>query len=125
MRNMTQEQQRKCNQIIHSHAVAIAVGNAVPVPGLGFATDTIAMTTMAMSLSGVFGSDLKEGVARNLAITTLKRTVLKQPIRIMAKELSKLLPRLGLVVAPTVSVAMLEAAGWSMANEMATKTAVA
>lgn len=120
---MTSTQQSQCAKIIHSHAAVAAVGNAVPVPGMGFAADTITMTTMAMALASVFGADIKESVARNLAIAALKRQVLKQPIKMVAKELSKLIPYLGQVVAPTVSVAMLEAAGWSMAKELARRFA--
>ena len=45
--------------------------------------------------------------------------MLKQPIKTVAKELSKLIPGLGQIVAPSVSVAMLEAAGWCLAEDMA------
>ena len=113
----------KCHHIIHTHAAAAAVGNAVPVPGMGFAADTVTMTTMAMSLAAVFGADIPKNVAKGLAVTAIKRQVLKQPLKMVAKELSKLIPGLGQVVAPTMSIAMLEAAGWSMANEMALKAA--
>ena len=51
----------------------------------------------------------------------MKKTMLKQPMKVVTKELSKLIPFLGQVVAPAVSVAMLEAAGWCMAEEMAAK----
>ena len=120
---MEENTKQRCRCIIHSHAVAAAAGNAVPVPGMGFAADTVTMTTMAMSLAAVFGADIPKSVAKNLAITALKRQVLKQPIKMMAKELSKLIPGLGQIVAPAMSVAMLEAAGWAMANEMAAKAA--
>ena len=48
MSKMTPEQRDRCSTIIHTHAAAAAAGNAIPVPGLGFAADTITMTTMAM-----------------------------------------------------------------------------
>lgn len=120
---MTDVFSSRCHRIIHTHAVVAAVGNAVPVPGMGFAADTITMTTMAMSLAAVFGADIPKSVAKNLAITAMKRQVLKQPLKMVAKELSKLVPGLGQVVAPTMSAAMLEAAGWAMANEMAANAA--
>ncbi len=53
----------------------------------------------------------------------MKRQVLKQPLKMVAKELSKLVPGLGQLVAPTMSATMLEAAGWAMANEMAANAA--
>lgn len=115
---MTEEQKKKCHTIIHSHAVAAAAGNAIPVPGLGLATDVGTMVTMAMALSAVFGGDITENVAKNVAVAALKRTVLKQPIKTLAKEASKLIPGLGQVVAPTISIGMLESAGWAMAHDL-------
>ena len=115
---MTNEQNRKCHAIIHSFAVAAAGGNAVPVPGLGCAVDTVAMTGMCTSLAAVFGQDIQKEVARGLAIAALKRTLLKRPIKVIARELSKLIPGLGMIVAPTISAGLVEAAGWSLINEL-------
>lgn len=115
---MTEAQKKKCHTIIHTHAAAAAAGNAVPVPGLGVATDTGAMVSMAMALSAVFGGDIKENVAKNVAVAALKKTVLKQPIKTFTKEVSKLIPFLGQFVAPTISLGMLEAAGWTMAHDL-------
>ena len=115
---MTEEQRNKCHMIIHGHAVAAGAGNAVPVPGLGVAADVATMASMAMALSAVFGSSIPENVARNLAISALKRTVLKQPIKTIGKEVGKLIPFVGSYFAATVSVGMLEAAGWSMAEQL-------
>lgn len=61
---MTEEQEKKCHAIIHSCAVACAAGNVAPIPGLGLATDMVAMTTMTMSLAGVFGGDLLKKLLR-------------------------------------------------------------
>ena len=118
---MTQDQERRCRYIIHSHAILSSAGNALPLPGVGVAVDTITMTTMAMSLASVFGGDLKKSVARNMSINAIRRTVLKQPVKYLTKELSKLCPGLGQVVAPTVSGVMLETAGWSLAKDLDAK----
>ena len=115
---MNQAQKNRCHAIIHAHAVAAGAGNAVPVPGLGIATDMVAMTTMTMSLCAVFGGNIKEEAAKTLAIATIKNTMLKQPVKVLAKELSKLIPGLGQIVAPSITVVMLEAAGWVLANEL-------
>ena len=115
---MTPEQETKCHAIIHSHAVAAAAGNAFPVPGLGIAVDIAAMTTMCMSLSAVFGGNIPENIAKGLAITAIKETTLKQPIKVASKELAKFIPFLGSVVAPSISIVMLEAAGWTLAQEL-------
>lgn len=118
---MTNEQETKCHAIIHSHAAAAAAGNALPVPGLGIAADMVAMTSMAMSLCAVFGGSLTEEAAKALAIAAVKNTMLKQPIKTLTKELSKLIPLLGQVVAPSISAVMLEAAGWTLAKELEAK----
>lgn len=120
---MKKEQKNKCHAIIHSHAVAAAAGNAVPLPGLGFAVDLVTMTTMTMSLCAVFGGNISEEAAKTLAIATLKNTMLKQPIRTLARELSKLVPGLGQVVAPSIAVVMIEAAGWVLAKDLEKKFA--
>ncbi|WP_447586115.1 hypothetical protein [Pseudoxanthomonas mexicana] len=115
---MNESQKKQCHAIIHGHAVAAAAGNAVPVPGLGIATDIVAMTTMTMSLCAVFGGNIKQEAAKTLAIAAIKNTMLKQPLKVIAKELSKLIPGLGQVVAPSITVVMLEAAGWVLAKEL-------
>ena len=121
MKNMSNVERNTCAKIIHTHAGLAAAGNLIPVPGSGYPTDLVTMTTMAMALSAVFGGQIKENVAKAMAIAAIKKTMLKQPIKSIAKELSKLIPGLGQIVAPTVSCAMLEAAGWSLAEEMAAR----
>lgn len=122
-RLMNADQKTKCQYIIHSHAVAAAAGNIIPVPGLGFATDIVVMTSMTMSLCAVFGGSIQEEAAKIIAITTIKNTMLKQPIKVITKELSKIVPFLGQVVSPTVSVVVLESAGWALATELEEKFA--
>ncbi|MFY8299504.1 hypothetical protein AAEU28_12110 [Pseudoalteromonas sp. SS15] len=119
---MNKEQNQQCKYIIHSYATAAAAGNCVPVPGLGIATDVATMTLMCMQLSAVFGSNINDDVAKGLAIVALKQTTLKQPIKVITKELSKLAPFLGQLVAPAISVSMLETAGWNLANELHRKS---
>ena len=118
---MTKDQENKCHAIIHTSAVAAAAGNVVPIPGLGIAADTTALTLMAISLAAVFGGDLSREAARALAFSAIKNAALRQPLRLIGKELSKLIPGVGSVVAPAVSLALLEAAGWSMAKDLAKK----
>lgn len=115
---MTDEEKSKCRKIIHGHAAAAAAGNLVPIPMVGLATDTVTMTTMAMALAAVFGGSITESVAKNMAVNAIVATIKKQPVRIIAKEISKVVPIVGQLVAPSVSVAMLEAAGWLLASEL-------
>ena len=115
---MTPAQRKKCHAIIHSHAVAAAAGNAVPIPGLGVAVDLVTMTTMAMSLCAVFGGNISKEAAKTMSIAAMKNTMLRQPIKTLSRELSKVIPGLGLAVAPSIAVVMVEAAGWVLANEL-------
>lgn len=118
---MTDEEKSKCRKIIHGHAAAAAAGNLVPIPMIGLAADTVTMTTMAMALAAVFGGSITEAVAKNMAINAIVSTMKKQPVRIIAKEISKVVPLVGQLVAPSISVAMLEAAGWLLAEELSTE----
>ena len=115
---MTEEEKSKCQKIIHGHAAAAAAGNLVPIPGVGLAADTVTMTTMAMALAAVLGGSITESVAKNMAINAIVATIKKQPVRMIAKEVSKVVPIVGQLVAPSISVAMLEASGWLLADEL-------
>lgn len=118
---MTAAQESKCHKIIHTAAVGAGAGNFIPVPGTGIAADMVAMSMMSMSLASVFGGSLTEEVAKGMAVAALKNTMLKQPIKVLTKELSKFVPFLGQVVGPAISVGMIESAGWALANDMAVK----
>lgn len=120
---MTDSQQSKCHAIIHSHAVVCGAGNLAPVPGLGFSADIAAMGSMCMCLAAVFGGSITEEVAKGLAIAALKRTLLKHPVKVATKEFVKLIPVLGQLVAPALSVVMIEAAGWTMAKDLEQRAA--
>lgn len=115
---MTDDEKSKCRKIIHGHAAAAAAGNLVPLPGVGIAADTVTMTTMAMALASVLGGSITESVAKNMAINAIIAAIKKQPVRIIAKEVSKVVPVVGQLVAPSISVAMLESAGWLLANDL-------
>ncbi len=116
---MSPEQERKCHKIIHSAAVGAGAGNLIPVPGTGLAADAVALTAMAMALAAIFGQNLTENAAKGVAMAALKRTALQQPVKMLGKELVKIVPWFGSVLAAGVSVAVLEATGWTLANEMA------
>lgn len=117
-KGMTPDQESSCHKIIHSCAAGAAAGNLIPIPGTGVAADIVAMTTMTMSLAGVFGGNLTEEAAKGIAITAIKNTMLRQPIKTLTKELSKFIPFVGQIVGPGISAVMLEAAGWSIAKDM-------
>ncbi|MBQ2628154.1 MAG: hypothetical protein IJG13_00605 [Kiritimatiellae bacterium] len=114
---MTKTQKEKCHYIIHSHAAAAGGGNVVPIPGVGIAADTAAMVSMAISLALVFGQNIPKSTAKVMAVDALKKTLLKQPLKVITKELGKLVPFLGSAFAATVSAGLIEAAGWALVND--------
>ena len=118
---MTPSQKNQCRRIIHSSALAAGAGNLIPIPGLGVVADTAALTSMAIRLASVFGSSLTRSAGKAMALSALKRTMLQQPIKMVGKEVSKFVPLLGQLVAPTISVAILETTGWALANELSTE----
>jgi hypothetical protein len=50
--------------------------------------------------------------------------MLKQPIKITTKELSKLIPGLGQIVAPSISLIMIAGAGWAFAKDLKDKSRI-
>jgi uncharacterized protein (DUF697 family) len=114
---MTTEEKNKCHIIIHAATAASGAGNLVPIPGLGAAADMVTMTTMAISLASVFGEELTHAAARGMAYAALKKVIFKQPIKYAAKELVKFIPWIGSVFSAAVSVALMEAAGWQLAQQ--------
>ena len=121
MSYITTNEHSTCATIIHAHAVTAAAANVAPIPGLGIAADTVTLASMAMQLAAVFGASIPESVAKAMAVQAVKKTLLKQPLKTAVKELSKIVPFLGQLVAPAMSVAMLEATGWCLAEEMAAR----
>ena len=117
MKQMTESQKRQCNRIIHVWSAAAGAGNLSPLPGTGFAADTAALTMMAVELSQVFGQDMAKAAARGVALSAIKRQLLKRPLKTLGKELAKLVPFGGQALSCGVSVAIAEAAGWSMADD--------
>ena len=115
---MNPQHKKLCRRIIHTAAVMAGVGNLIPIPGLGVAVDLVTMTCMTMSLAIVFGGSIPKAVTEGLSIAALKETVLKQPVKVITKELPKFVPLLGQVIAPAISIGMMEAAGWNIARQM-------
>jgi len=122
---MTNEQSIRCHAIIHSSAIAAGTGNVIPVPGLGVAADTAALAGMAMGLANVFGQSIPSSVAKAMAVDALKKTLLRQPIKVIGKELSKIAPVFGAIFSASVSVGLVEAAGWSLADEFERRVSLA
>ena len=77
----------------------------------------IAMTGMTMALANVFGGSITKAVAEGLSIAALKETALKQPTKFIGKEAARFIPLIGTLLAPALSISVLEAAGWNIARQ--------
>lgn len=122
---MNNIQKRKCKNIIHAWSAVAGTGNLLPVPGTGFLADTAALAMMARGLAEVFGDDKSAAAAKGIAVATIRRVLLKQPIRAIGKELCKLIPFAGQAVSASISVGIAEATGWAMARDFAKKAEAA
>ena len=56
-------------------------------------------------------------VAREIAITALKKQIAAQPVRYVSKELLKFVPGLGHALSSVISAGLMEAAGWRIAAD--------
>ena len=56
-------------------------------------------------------------VAREIAITALKKQIAAQPVRYVSKELLKFVPGLGNALSSVISAGLMEAAGWRIAAD--------
>ena len=144
---MTISEKVKCHFLIHSFAIACGAGNAVPTPGVGIAVDIAGMASMCMGLAAIFSGDAEDSIKKGLLLTAIKRYLTKEALKelakngskkatkelakwmaltvlkregakVAAKEASKTIPVLGTVLSSTMSVCMIEAAGWKIAKDM-------
>ena len=145
---MTISEKIKCHFLIHCFALACGAGNAVPTPGVGIAVDLAGMASMCMGLAAIFSDDATDQIKKGLLIATIKRYLTKEALKelakkggtkkvtqelakllaftvlkregakVAAKEASKTIPVLGTVLSSTMSVCMIEAAGWKIAKDM-------
>ena len=120
---MTPEDKSKCKRIINSWSAIDGASNIIPLPGLGVAADITSLSMMARELAGVFGIDKTAAAAKGLVVATLKRVLMKQPIKAVGKELCKLIPFAGQALSASISVAIAEATGWAMAEQFSKSAA--
>ena len=95
-------------------------GNLIPIPGVGVLADIGSLTMMARDLAIVLGNEECKNAeaAKAFTIGIAKRVFLKQPIKMIGKELAKFIPFAGQIIAGGISAAMTEAVGWSMVKSL-------
>lgn len=118
--NMQNLKIEKCRTIIHSYSALAGTGNLIPIPGVGVLADIGSLTMMARDLAIVLGNEECKNAeaAKAFTIGIAKRVFLKQPIKMIGKELAKFIPFAGQIIAGGISAAMTEAVGWSMVKSL-------
>jgi uncharacterized protein (DUF697 family) len=118
--NMTEEQKKKCNSIIHTASALCSAVAFVPIP----AADAIPMTSiqigMIIRLGTVF--DKKEKITESEARVALKAAAAPLVGTAIARNLLFAVPGAGWVIKGAVAGVITEILGWSVANDFATKS---
>ena len=105
MKEMTNDQKTKCHTIIHTFASACAGIGAAPIPGSDIAP--------LIALGKVFDINLNSSYAESMAKTAIAGNIGK----ILASELTKLIPGVGSATNAIVAFSITELIGWDAADE--------
>jgi len=117
---MTQEQNKKCQAIIHTAAGSCsAVGFAsAQIPGADSAIMVPIQITMIISLGGVFGVTIDKSWAKSL----LAANIATYTGRALSQALIGWVPGLGNVVNAGTAAALTETIGWAVAKDLEEST---
>ena len=113
MKEMTNDQKTKCHTIIHTFASACAGIGAAPIPGSDIAPLIATQTAMIIALGKVFDINLNSSYAESMAKTAIAGNIGK----IIASELTKLIPGVGSATNAIVAFSITELIGWDAADE--------
>ena len=108
----------KCEAIIHTASVACGAVGVSPIPGSDALPIMAIQTTMVLSLANVFGI----GIDRSFAMAMVKEQVAKQAGKMIASQLTKLIPFVGSAINATVAAGITEVLGWDVAREFYRKS---
>lgn len=128
---MTEVQEMRCQQIIHStaaKAAAIGVGSGLlakitlGVAGLAKRVPLAALEIkMVIDLGKVFGVDITESVAEGL-VGSILATIAGKVGASIASDLLAGVPIVGEVTGGATAAAVVEALGWAVANHLESKS---
>jgi len=118
---MTSSERSRCEDIIHSCAVAGAGGqfmNPIKIPGIGtMAVDSVVIIGMAVKLAAVFGNSVSKGSVEGTALAALKEAYLNNMVKTAAKTFFGSFPFIGDVLTSGLTIAIIEEAGWTLAEQ--------
>lgn len=118
---MTERQHNECAKIIHGAATAAGGVGAFPIP----CSDAIGLmaiqTSMVIALARVFNIELTKAMAEHVA----KQAVVSSTGKLVATNLTKMIPGLGSVICATVAAGLTEVFGWEQAEAFASHKSLA
>ena len=112
---MTEQQQSECAKIIHGAAVAAGGVGALPVPCSDVVGLVALQTSMVIALAKVFNIAMTNNMAEHIA----KQAVVYSAGKLIASNLTKLIPVFGSAVCATAAVGLTETFGWEQARAFA------
>ena len=120
---MTSEERSRCEDIIHSCSAAAVAGhfvNPIRIPGLGeVGVDSAVMVGMGMKLASVFGESVTKGNVEGMALAAFKEAVLNNVVKSTARAAVDWIPFIGPIVTSGLTIAIIEEAGWTLAEQFA------
>ena len=121
MKEMTQEQKKQCQVIIHAASTAAAGVGLSPVP----LTEIVALpaihTTMIIALGNVFDIEVDKSYAKQIA----KAAIANHIIKLAPSQMFKVIPFVGIGLNSGVVYAITEALGWDVARDFCKKANLA
>ena len=114
---MTKDEKEKCQYIIHSAAAAGAGVGALPIPGPDIIPLIGIQSAMILGLATIFKISMTETAAKDIA----KTAITGQMGKMLAGQLSKLIPGAGSVINATIAAGLTEKLGWDIAEDVSTR----
>jgi len=111
-------EREKCHYVIHSASVAAGGIGFIPIPGADIVPICAVQVTMIMGLARIFGIPITKDVAEAQA----KAYLVGQFGKLLAGQLTKLIPFAGSAANATVAVGLTEYLGWEVAEDFYQKS---
>ncbi len=108
----------KCNYVIHTASVAAGGIGIAPIPGADILPICAVQVTMILGLARIFNVSITKEVAEAQA----KAYMVGNFGKMLAGELSKLVPIFGSATNATVAVGLTEYLGWEVAEDFYKKS---
>ena len=110
---MPEDEKKKCHYVIHAAAVAAGGIGIAPIPGTDITPICAVQVTMILGLAKIFDIPITSEMAKAQA----KSYMVGQFGKVLAGQLTKIIPFVGSVSNATIAVALTECLGWDVAED--------